>query len=290
MAAFCGDGELSDIVSKLWDMDKNKCHQGTDYDLNLQGYVGYRETENDRARDSLFDWVDENVFSRPTYKTFCALLDNFEMEVGTAEVTTQEERQEVHEFLDAMMDTDVMKEAHKFLVEKGKADSDENKFKRQLHDIWFRMFAKNYRGRVDSCSFEHVFVGEGRGEELIGLHNWIQFYLQEKAGNIDYHGYFKRSTKRDDEELRLLAVQFDWRNQKCKPMCSVFVGSSPEFEIAAYTICLLLDRDGKLDVQMGEYEVEITVHSHGRMRKLGTAYIAAARMEQHGKQYYKNKK
>ena len=46
----------------------------------------------------------------------------------------------------------------------------------------------------DSSSFEHVFVGEGREDEFIGLHNWIQFYLQEKAGNIDYHGYFRRET------------------------------------------------------------------------------------------------
>jgi poly(U)-specific endoribonuclease len=37
-----------------------------------------------------------------------------------------------------------------------------------------------------------VFVGEGREDAFIGLHNWLQFYLQEKAGNIDYHGYFRR--------------------------------------------------------------------------------------------------
>ena len=24
---------------------------------------------------------------------------------------------------------------------------------------------------------------------MIGFHNWIQFYLQEKAGNVDYQGY-----------------------------------------------------------------------------------------------------
>ena len=35
-----------------------------------------------------------------------------------------------------------------------------------------------------------MFVGETRGEkEVIGLHNWIQFYLQEKRGNIDYKGF-----------------------------------------------------------------------------------------------------
>ena len=37
-------------------------------------------------------------------------------------------------------------------------------------------------------------MGEARDDEFIGLHNWIQFYLQEKAGNIDYFGHFRRET------------------------------------------------------------------------------------------------
>ena len=89
---------------------------------------------------------------------------------------------------------------------------------------------------------------------------------------------------KDDEIIRLLAVQFDWRGQKGKPFCSCFVGSSPEFEIAVYTISLLLDRDGKVDVNLGEYEVELVVHSFGKWkRKLGTAYIAAARFDNYAK-------
>lgn len=43
---------------------------------------------------------------------------------------------------------------------------------------------------LDSCGFEHVFVGETKsGTEIVGFHNWIQFYLQEKNGNLDYKGY-----------------------------------------------------------------------------------------------------
>lgn len=42
----------------------------------------------------------------------------------------------------------------------------------------------------DSSGFEHVFVGETKsGTEVIGFHNWIQFYLQEKHRHLDYKGY-----------------------------------------------------------------------------------------------------
>lgn len=41
----------------------------------------------------------------------------------------------------------------------------------------------------DSSGFEHVFVGETDSSKVLGLHNWIQFYLQEKSRNIDYTGY-----------------------------------------------------------------------------------------------------
>lgn len=43
----------------------------------------------------------------------------------------------------------------------------------------------------DSSGFEHVFVGESRAKEVIGFHNWIQFYLQEKIGSVDYQGYIR---------------------------------------------------------------------------------------------------
>lgn len=52
----------------------------------------------------------------------------------------------------------------------------------------------NYR--EDSCGFEHVFVGETKhGQEIMGLHNWVQFYLQEKHSHVDYKGYKARDNK-----------------------------------------------------------------------------------------------
>lgn len=47
---------------------------------------------------------------------------------------------------------------------------------------------------INSCGFEHIFVGETRGNEVTGFHNWIQFYLQESQDRLDYRGYFRRGT------------------------------------------------------------------------------------------------
>lgn len=49
----------------------------------------------------------------------------------------------------------------------------------------------------DSCGFEHVFVGETKnGKKIMGLHNWVQFYLQEKHGHVDYKGFKARNNKK----------------------------------------------------------------------------------------------
>lgn len=109
--------------------------------------------------------------------------------------------------------------AHKYLVSKGKSNSNLRLFKSQLHLIWFQLYHRERHAgwdvvkrvcrmksgiycvclmdfhtlthtSLDSSGFEHVFVGETKsGTEIVGFHNWIQFYLQEKNGNLDYKGY-----------------------------------------------------------------------------------------------------
>lgn len=38
-----------------------------------------------------------------------------------------------------------------------------------------------------------MFVGETKyGKEIMGLHNWVQFYLQEKLNVVDYKGFKAR--------------------------------------------------------------------------------------------------
>lgn len=67
------------------------------------------------------------------------------MDVGTEEEVTREERQENRDFIDACIDTKLMKHAHKYLASKGAVPHDELGFKKKLYNIWFSMFRRGTR-------------------------------------------------------------------------------------------------------------------------------------------------
>ncbi|XP_051974816.1 poly(U)-specific endoribonuclease-C-like [Xyrauchen texanus] len=269
--------ELSGVLNELWRLDVNRMKPGVDYKINLQAKAGVVEGRNkasDYARAPLFSYVNEDKLkSIDTYAHFINLLDNYEMATGVAEQVTKDEIQENRLFLDAIMKTEVMKCAHKYLVRKGQAQSDPAQFKSQLYDIWFKLYHRARSGGEDSCGFEHVFVGETkRSTEIMGLHNWVQFYKQEKNKHVDYKGYNARDNKdTPDEDDHLLNLQFS-SDGLVKPVGSCFIGVSPEFEMAIFTIVFFMSDKcmTTAKVKVDEYLVEIVVCRIGC--SIGTSY------------------
>ena len=130
--------------------------------------------------------------------------------------------------------------------------------------MWFKMYKRERGIRAgDSSGFEHVFVGETRKDEVIGFHNWIHFYLEEKRGNIDYMGFMA-----SDRNPNFLTVQFAW-NKDVKPKGSMFVGVSPEFEISLYTVCYLMGHDSYIVELNGE---PVMIKAYKTAGKIGTTF------------------
>ncbi|XP_034412205.1 poly(U)-specific endoribonuclease-C-like isoform X3 [Cyclopterus lumpus] len=264
--------ELTEVLNQLWRLDTNRLKPETDYIISLQGKAGYvaqgSNYARDRARAPLFTYVNEDKL-----KDFINLLDNYETSTGVSEKVTSEELHENRLFIESMMETDVMKYAHKYLVSKGQSSSEPGQFKRQLYDIWFRLYHRDRSGGQDSCGFEHVFVGETKfGQEVTGFHNWVQFYLQEKHDHVDYKGYKARDNKyTPDEDDHVLNLQFSW-NGLVKPIGGCFIGVSPEFEVALFTIIFLMSTQKMTSVvvKVDEYVLELVVYRHGR--SIGTSY------------------
>jgi len=60
-----------------------------------------------------------------------------------------------------------------------------------MKNLWFTQYSRG-KGKVGSSGFEHVFLNEVKNGTIIGLHNWIYFYEEEKAGRLNYKGYIKK--------------------------------------------------------------------------------------------------
>ncbi|KAL1511563.1 hypothetical protein AB1Y20_006357 [Prymnesium parvum] len=278
---------LPAAVAYMWEvLDKGhrlEWGEGFTLDLQRRGTFGA-----DACAAPMFSWVNkEHAFwTAKTTTSFVALLDNYERETGVAEVTTSEEKRELAEFLEALTSTDVMRFAFAFLKEKGKDPRcaslrTKSDFKNLLYDLWFAPY-RRYRAN-DSSGFEHVFVGEVKRGKVIGLHNWVQFYLEELKGNIDYLGWTGRQDGDYSDDVNIVSVKFAWDDgdgvgsAEEKPMSTLLCGSTVEFEMAALTLAFLAgNQEGDNKLQLGSERLNIKCYpqqvKYGGP-KIGTAYF-----------------
>ena len=69
----------------------------------------------------------------------------------------------------------------------GKIFPTQSVFRSTLKELWFNLYPRSSSLNFDDSSgFEHVMVGELNGGKVSGFHSWLQFYLQEKAGNLQF--------------------------------------------------------------------------------------------------------
>jgi poly(U)-specific endoribonuclease len=266
---------LSDAAQKLWHLDSNRLTPCVDYVLNVQrGKKPYNKT--DTAPDPLFTSINKSVWTRPTYSAFHKLLDNYKFETGGTEIISGEHKTEIQQFLACIMATGPMQFCHAYCHAKNPnvIPKDSQEFTKLLHKIWFDLYRRD--GHADSSGFEHVFVGEVQDGQVSGFHNWIQFALQEEKGALDYRGYIKPKSSSDamaDSNDHLLTLQFQWNGVE-KFVGTSFIGTSPEFEFALYTMCFLVgEQDNQIELHTGTDSFGVLIKCYKMAHdKIGTTY------------------
>lgn len=266
------DKEIRDLANVLRQQDVNKASQWQ-IRLDYQGHTTTRNTR-DQAPNRLFENVDPNVYrGKSTYEAFIALMDNYDEETGHVEDETAVEKREVDAFLDTVMNTSVWRTLYQFLVNKRHAfATDLNTFRSWIRQLWFVGYSRA-RGVADSSGFEHVFMGETKNGEVLGLHNWFRFYMLEQNVNeqFDYKGFLVKRHK------IMAAVKFSWRN-KLKSSGSFVIGSSPEYDMAIYTFCFLSRRGRRTcNIELDGCPMSITSYELVQQNKvfIGTIYPSA---------------
>ncbi|VDM61075.1 unnamed protein product [Angiostrongylus costaricensis] len=265
------------MSKKLREADENKARLG-EVSVNFQGHTNTRDLQDNAAKKyvssrfslsisskgikntcnkndisvvacgyiiprfcSLFDSVEASLLRKPSYTRFIALADNFNRETGVAE---PREKRETSNFLNNVLQSKPWKVLYDFLKQKGHPFANTPTiFRYWVEQLWFMHYSRA-RGRPDTSGFEHVFMGEEKNNEISGLHSWIRFYMLEKNAteNFDYKGFIIKRGK------VMASVKFTWKGD-LKRSGSLLIGTSPEFDLALYTLCFL-SRRGRQQCQV----------------------------------------
>jgi poly(U)-specific endoribonuclease len=223
--------------------------------MNLQGQKMDDSVKDDAPEPLLV--VKSDAYGIPTVQAVLTLHDNYELDVKTKENLTPEKRKEESDLLDQFLQTEVMKTTMKFLSDKGFIPNDEYEFKDSLKRIWFTQF-KRIDGDPGSSGFETVFLAEKFDSEIIGMHNWIYYAKQEEAKKLNYLGYIKEKKLGTNGAIVKLRSTL---NEVVQPVTTIFVGTSPELEMALYTICFFTNPNQPCPIKLGGTEFIIIANA-----------------------------
>uniref|UniRef100_A0A1A9WT30 EndoU domain-containing protein n=1 Tax=Glossina brevipalpis TaxID=37001 RepID=A0A1A9WT30_9MUSC len=260
------DDEIRALTENLYSKEANS--QINLIRVNAQGKTRSIDS-TDEAPQPLLE-IDARAFNPPTIATMRLLFNNYEMDTMVNEHVTPNERKEENDFVDAVMSTNVMRQAMLFLQNKGIVTPDPKTHRDLVKELWFTQYSRG-NGKIGSSGFEHVFVNEVKNGTIIGLHNWVYFYDEEKGGRLDYKGYLDQLDL--GTKAKVMKVRFT-HNGFNKPVNTLFIGTSPELELALYTVCFQLRPDRTCPVSLGGSNLGIVTYSWRYRGKnlIGSAY------------------
>jgi poly(U)-specific endoribonuclease len=207
--------------------------------------------------------VHPNAYTTGTVALLVALHDNYNADVAVTETETAAETAEINAFLDAVLATPIMQQLQTFLTSKGISLTRE-----KFHEMWFGVYSRS-GSTLGSSGMEHIFLAELKNG-VSGFHNWVFFAKEEEAGRMNYRGWMEFLDL--GPQGAIVQHNFMWRNAN-KPISSMFIGTSPEFEMAVYSACWLTRPDSTTcPMSFGNRKVPVTTWTIGASKQ----YVASA--------------
>ncbi|EFC44713.1 predicted protein [Naegleria gruberi] len=233
------------------------------YDATKHVYVQVKNSE----------FLQSNSKQAKNYKLISRLFDNYSLDQHSREVNTEEERKEVEQFLESIVQTKCMR----ILGQKYMKLSTPTELKVKLREIWFKQY--NLHNYKDLSGFEHLVVGEKNGDKVSGYHYWFKYLLDDSTDNHTGQDVISFAGRLDNESTPdYVCVRFKQDedvdgdgqsdNQLFKSCGSFFVGISPECLLALSTLAYLesLQPSGKKnlsDVKINGNRYVINVFNEG---------------------------
>jgi len=105
-----------------------------------------------------------------TYELCRKLFNNYTLAEHLPESDTHQERQEVHDFVTAIIETEPMEVARQYIARETSTTLSHERWYNTIVEMWFRKFSSG--GDPELSGFEHVVVGEQEKSRVQGYHFW----------------------------------------------------------------------------------------------------------------------
>lgn len=289
---------MADIYEEIWNHPESHVTvtrrlaggewENPEADVRLDEQGKFRGCDAPHPERPLFDYVNEERLTEPSFRTFITLLGAYTAREGRPERPLDDPgyARAVDDFLDAIFATGPMRLAVEHVRTELEPDLDEAGFRDRVRRMWFEPYTNYYSGADEYCvGFEHVFVGEdskgpsagGKCEDAIGgYHSWVKYYRDQQAGRADYLGHDYKGNVSDEgvADPNEASVVMTWRppveegGQEyvlLKKPGGFFVGTRPECEVALGTVALV-------EVLAGRFESAGAADDHRRV-KFGNSYV-----------------
>lgn len=173
---------MSDIYQRIWDADQNEngiqAILDTEEGNEARGFVKVNsKLEEDELDLRVLTEVLIPRSKKRTYQLGLKLFDNFSLRERDEELDTAEERTEVHNFVDAIIDTAPMQVAREYAAQRTGSSVSRQRWYNTIMEMWFRKYSMG--GDPDLTGFEHVIIGEQDGAKANGYHFWYKYYLDD---------------------------------------------------------------------------------------------------------------
>jgi hypothetical protein len=170
-----------DIYQRIWDADQ----AGSGIQALLPGQPkdpqrGYVVVDEKREASPQHHLMSEFLIPDAKAKTYLLarrLFNNYTLDQTKRENDKPEESDEVHDLLDAIVQSPPMDVARQFIEEQSGARISPFRFYQMLHQVWFTRFdsGENY----DLSGFEHIVIGEQKEGKVQGYHFWYKYLLDD---------------------------------------------------------------------------------------------------------------
>ncbi|TGZ63099.1 hypothetical protein CRM22_007086 [Opisthorchis felineus] len=203
----------------------------------------------------------ELVLRSPLDKVSCRIMTCWNVSERTARVD---------EFLVKLFSTRLFGQVYETLFARNATQLTRQRFEWAFKQVWFGQYSWDNLSnrRLQTCGFQHIYIGEKEGSRVKGLHNWVRYYLLEKCARL-----VLEKVHRKHPGLHLASMRFRW-DEAVKPYGTIFFGIPIDFEILLFFCAFLIGSSRDVNFLIdGKLVTVVCYDAASRADTLATAYF-----------------